>query len=119
MRKRLLRAIIKPLIKAVNRSHLFPMRYALELKYSRDVASSDTISEPPQREDAKKTIKKSNNQILIKAVNHSHLFPMHYALELEYPNGVASDTISEPTQREHVSKTIKRSNNQTHHQCCH
>jgi hypothetical protein len=40
------------------------MRYTLQLKYSRGAASSDTISEPPQREDAKKTIKKSDNQTL-------------------------------------------------------
>jgi hypothetical protein len=56
---------------------------------------------------------------LIKAVNHSHLFPMQYALELEYLGGVASsDTISEPLQCEHVSNTIKTSNSQTPHECC-
>jgi hypothetical protein len=45
---------------------------------------------------------------------------MQYALELEYPNGVASSgTVSEPTQCEHVSKTIKWSNSQTFYECCH
>jgi hypothetical protein len=120
MGNRLLRALIEPLIKAVNHSHLFPTRYALELKYSRGAASSDTISEPPQREDAKKTIRRAIIKPLIKAVNHSHLFPMQYALESEYSCGVASsDTINEPIQRDHVSKTIKRSTSETLHQSCH
>jgi hypothetical protein len=92
------------------------MRYGLELKYSSGVASSDTISELPQREDAKRLLRKAIIKSLIKVVNHSHLFPMRYALELKYSRGVASsDAISEPTQCEDAKKTVEKSDNQTSH----
>ncbi|KAK2460862.1 hypothetical protein APHAL10511_007332 [Amanita phalloides] len=49
---------IKPFIKVVNYSHLFPTRYALELEGLRNILSADTFKEPSQRENAKKDIKK-------------------------------------------------------------
>ncbi|KII91627.1 hypothetical protein PLICRDRAFT_38437 [Plicaturopsis crispa FD-325 SS-3] len=49
---------VKPFIKVVNYSHLFPTRYALELEGLKGSVGSDTFKEPSQREDAKKTIKK-------------------------------------------------------------
>ncbi|THH04422.1 hypothetical protein EW145_g5530 [Phellinidium pouzarii] len=52
------RSKVKPFIKAVNYSHLFPTRYTLELEGLKGVVSADTFKEPSQREDAKKTVKK-------------------------------------------------------------
>ncbi|KAI6041470.1 60s ribosomal protein l27 [Pisolithus marmoratus] len=52
------RSRVKPFIKTVNYSHLFPTRYALELEGLKGVISADTFKEPSQREDARKTIKK-------------------------------------------------------------
>ncbi|KAL5478569.1 RPL27B [Sanghuangporus weigelae] len=52
------RSKVKPFIKAVNYSHLFPTRYTLELEGLKGVVSAETFKEPSQREDAKKTIKK-------------------------------------------------------------
>jgi len=49
---------LKPFIKAVNYSHLFPTRYALELDGLKGAVSSETFREPSQREEARKTIKK-------------------------------------------------------------
>ncbi|KAF8241134.1 hypothetical protein L208DRAFT_1229479 [Tricholoma matsutake] len=52
------RSKVKPFIKTVNYSHLFPTRYALELEGLKGALSGDTFKEPSQREEAKKTIKK-------------------------------------------------------------
>jgi len=52
------RSKVKPFIKVVNYSHLFPTRYSLELENLKGAVSIDTFKEPSQREDAKKTIKK-------------------------------------------------------------
>ncbi|KZS90647.1 60S ribosomal protein L27 [Sistotremastrum niveocremeum HHB9708] len=49
---------VKPFIKAINYSHLFPTRYTLELEGLKGTVSSETFKEPSQREDAKKTVKK-------------------------------------------------------------
>ncbi|KIM24229.1 hypothetical protein M408DRAFT_243023 [Serendipita vermifera MAFF 305830] len=49
---------VKPFIKTVNCTHLFPTRYALELEGLKGCASADTFKEPSQREDAKKNVKK-------------------------------------------------------------
>ncbi|KAJ6544883.1 ribosomal L27e protein family-domain-containing protein [Mycena vulgaris] len=52
------RSKVKPFIKVVNYSHLFPTRYALELEGLKASVAADTFKEPTQREDANKTIKK-------------------------------------------------------------
>ncbi|TRM67068.1 ribosomal L27e protein family-domain-containing protein [Schizophyllum amplum] len=52
------RSKVKPFIKVINYSHMFPTRYALELEGLKGSVASDTFKEPTQREDAKKTIKK-------------------------------------------------------------
>ncbi|EPQ54758.1 hypothetical protein GLOTRDRAFT_130111 [Gloeophyllum trabeum ATCC 11539] len=52
------RSKIKPFIKVVNYSHLFPTRYALELEALKGSVSTDTFREPTQREESKKNIKK-------------------------------------------------------------
>ncbi|PIL28887.1 hypothetical protein GSI_08933 [Ganoderma sinense ZZ0214-1] len=52
------RSKVKPFIKVVNYSHLFPTRYALELEGLKGTVGSDTFKEVSQREDSKKQIKK-------------------------------------------------------------
>ncbi|KAF8199458.1 ribosomal L27e protein family-domain-containing protein [Pholiota molesta] len=57
-KKLALRSKVKPFIKVINYSHLFPTRYALELEGLKGTVTADTFKEPTQREDAKKIIKK-------------------------------------------------------------
>ncbi|KAI0672177.1 60S ribosomal protein L27 [Trametes maxima] len=52
------RSKVKPFIKTVNYSHLFPTRYALELEGLKGVVAPETFKEVSQREDSKKQIKK-------------------------------------------------------------
>ncbi|KAF8580097.1 60s ribosomal protein l27 [Ramaria rubella] len=52
------RSKVKPFIKAINYSHLFPTRYQLELEGLKGTVSTETFKELSQREDAKKTVKK-------------------------------------------------------------
>ncbi|KAF8418128.1 60s ribosomal protein l27 [Boletus edulis BED1] len=49
---------VKPFIKIVNYSHLFPTRYALELENLKGVVAAETFKEPSSRQDARKNIKK-------------------------------------------------------------
>jgi len=52
------RSKVKPFIKVVNYSHLFPTRYSLELEGLKGSVSADSFKEPTQREDSKKQVKK-------------------------------------------------------------
>ncbi|KAH9171810.1 60S ribosomal protein L27 [Lactarius sanguifluus] len=52
------RSKVKPFIKVVNYSHLFPTRYSVELDGLKGILSSETFKEPSQREDSKKQLKK-------------------------------------------------------------
>ncbi|KAG2095056.1 60s ribosomal protein l27 [Suillus cothurnatus] len=52
------RSRVKPFIKVINYSHLFPTRYALELESLKNSVGADHFKEPSQREDARKNIKK-------------------------------------------------------------
>jgi len=52
------RSKVKPFIKVVNYSHLFPTRYSLELEGLKGILSAETFKEPSQREDSKKQLKK-------------------------------------------------------------
>ncbi|POS77724.1 60S ribosomal protein L27-A [Diaporthe helianthi] len=53
------RSKIKPFVKVVNYNHLMPTRYTLELEGLKGAITSDTFKEVSQREDAKKTVKKT------------------------------------------------------------
>lgn len=53
------RSKIKPFIKMTNYNHLMPTRYTLELEGLKGVITNDTFKEVSQREEAKKTVKKS------------------------------------------------------------
>ena len=50
---------LKPFIKTVNYNHLMPTRYTLELEGLKTVVSHETFKETSQREEAKKTVKKT------------------------------------------------------------
>lgn len=53
------RSKIKPFVKVVNYNHLMPTRYTLELEGLKNILTADTFKEVSQREDAKKTVKKT------------------------------------------------------------
>lgn len=53
------RSKVKPFIKVVNYNHLMPTRYTLELEGLKGVVTNDTFKEVSQREEAKKTVKKT------------------------------------------------------------
>ena len=53
------RSKIKPFIKVVNYNHLMPTRYTLELEGLKGTLTADTFKEVSQREEAKKTVKKT------------------------------------------------------------
>ena len=53
------RSKVKPFIKIINYNHLMPTRYTLELENLKNVVTNDTFKEVSQREDAKKTVKKT------------------------------------------------------------
>ena len=50
---------VKPFIKTINYNHLMPTRYTMELEGLKTVVSNDTFKETSQREEAKKTVKRS------------------------------------------------------------
>lgn len=53
------RSKVKPFIKVINYNHLMPTRYTLELENLKNVITNDTFKEVSQREEAKKTVKKT------------------------------------------------------------
>jgi large subunit ribosomal protein L27e len=53
------RSKVKPFIKVINYNHLMPTRYTLDMEALKGVVTNETFNEPSQREEAKKTIKKS------------------------------------------------------------
>ena len=53
------RSKVKPFIKVINYNHLMPTRYTLELENLKNVVTNDTFKEVSQREEAKKTVKKT------------------------------------------------------------
>ncbi|KAG9019486.1 hypothetical protein FRB90_001558 [Tulasnella sp. 427] len=52
------RSRLKPFVKVVNYSHLFPTRYALELEGIKGLVTTETFKDPTQRADAKKQVRK-------------------------------------------------------------
>lgn len=49
---------VKPFVKLVNYNHLMPTRYNFDVEPFKAVVSAESLAEPSQREEAKKTIKK-------------------------------------------------------------
>ncbi|EKM57310.1 uncharacterized protein PHACADRAFT_255006 [Phanerochaete carnosa HHB-10118-sp] len=72
------RSKVKPFIKVINYSHLFPTRYALELESLKGSVQSETFKEPSQREDAKKLIKKQLEERHAGGKNKWFFQPLHF-----------------------------------------
>jgi large subunit ribosomal protein L27e len=53
------RSKVKPFVKVVNYNHLLPTRYTLDVESFKNELTTETFSEPTQRENAKKAIKKA------------------------------------------------------------
>ncbi|KAH3666521.1 hypothetical protein OGAPHI_003518 [Ogataea philodendri] len=53
------RTKIKPFVKLINYNHLMPTRYSFEVESFKNAVSIEALSEPSQREEAKKVIKKA------------------------------------------------------------
>jgi large subunit ribosomal protein L27e len=53
------RSKVKPFIKVVNYNHLLPTRYTLDVESFKAELTTETFSEPSQRENAKKVVKKA------------------------------------------------------------
>lgn len=53
------RTKVKPFVKVVNYNHLMPTRYTFDVESFKSVVTSDAVSEPSQREEAKKVVKKA------------------------------------------------------------
>ncbi len=70
------RSKVKPFIKVINYNHLMPTRYTLELEGLKGVISNDTFKEVSQREDAKKTVKKTLEERYISGKNRWFFTPL-------------------------------------------
>lgn len=49
---------VKPFVKLVNYNHLMPTRYSFDVEPIKTAVSVEALSEPSQREEAKKVVKK-------------------------------------------------------------
>ncbi|KAL8768234.1 MAG: hypothetical protein Q9209_005464 [Squamulea sp. 1 TL-2023] len=91
------RSKVKPFIKIVNYNHLMPYasilpspshldgrltchstRYTLELEGLKNVITNDTFKEPSQREEAKKTVKKSLEERYTTGKNRWFFTPLRF-----------------------------------------
>jgi large subunit ribosomal protein L27e len=75
------RSKIKPFIKVVNYNHLMPTRYTLELEGLKGSVSPDTFKEVSQREDAKKTVKKTLEERYTSGKNRWFFTPLRTYLQ--------------------------------------
>jgi large subunit ribosomal protein L27e len=76
------RSKIKPFIKAVNYNHLMPTRYTLELEGLKGSVTPDTFKEVSQREDAKKTVKKTLEERYTSGKNRWFFTPLRMCLPI-------------------------------------
>ncbi|OQN99772.1 60S ribosomal protein L27-A [Cryoendolithus antarcticus] len=72
------RSKVKPFIKVVNYNHLMPTRYTLELEGLKNVVTPDTFKEVSQREDAKKTVKKTLEERYQSGKNRWFFTPLRF-----------------------------------------
>ncbi|KAI5797768.1 ribosomal L27e protein family-domain-containing protein [Geopyxis carbonaria] len=72
------RSSVKPFIKVINYNHLMPTRYTLDIETLKGIVSSDTFKEPSQREDAKKTIKKTFQEKYTTGKNKWFFTPLRF-----------------------------------------
>lgn len=76
------RSKIKPFVKVVNYNHLMPTRYTLELEGLKGSVTPDTFKEVSQREDAKKTVKKTLEERYTSGKNRWFFTPLRMLLPL-------------------------------------
>ncbi|KAF9078457.1 ribosomal L27e protein family-domain-containing protein [Rhodocollybia butyracea] len=72
------RSKVKPFIKVVNYSHLFPTRYQLDLESLKGSVTAETFKEPSQREDSKKAIKKQLEERYTAGKNRWFFTPLRF-----------------------------------------
>jgi len=70
------RSKVKPFIKVINYNHLMPTRYTLELEGLKGSVTNDTFKEVSQREEAKKTVKKTLEERYISGKNRWFFTPL-------------------------------------------
>jgi large subunit ribosomal protein L27e len=78
------RSKIKPFVKIVNYNHLMPTRYTLELEGLKGAVTNDTFKEVSQREDAKKTVKKTLEERYTSGKNRWFFTPLRMFPSLFY-----------------------------------
>lgn len=89
------RSKIKPFIKVVNYNHLMPTRYTLELEGLKGSITADTFKEVSQREDAKKTVKKTLEERYTSGKNRWFFTPLR-----------TCSPIHETTLAEHLARVL-------------
>ncbi|EEH39750.2 60S ribosomal protein L27 [Paracoccidioides lutzii Pb01] len=72
------RSKVKPFIKTINYNHLMPTRYTLELEGLKGAITNDTFKEVSQREEAKKTVKKSLEERYNSGKNRWFFTPLRF-----------------------------------------
>ena len=85
------RSKVKPFIKVVNYNHLMPTRYSLELEGLKNVVSNDTFKEVSQREEAKKTVKKTLEERYTSGKNRWFFTPLRAFEQPAIPGIFAND----------------------------
>ncbi|KAI9810159.1 MAG: 60S ribosomal protein L27A [Phylliscum demangeonii] len=72
------RSKIKPFIKTINYNHIMPTRYTLDLEGLKGVISLETFKEVSQREEAKKTVKKTLEERYSSGKNRWFFTPLRF-----------------------------------------
>ncbi|KAI4108935.1 MAG: hypothetical protein LQ339_002054 [Xanthoria mediterranea] len=93
------RSKVKPFIKIVNYNHLMPTRYTLELEGLKNVITNDTFKEPSQREEAKKTVKKSLEERYTTGKNRWFFTPLSKSFTTSSGTGLGWGVIQAFTDR--------------------
>ncbi|TFY74703.1 hypothetical protein EWM64_g9310 [Hericium alpestre] len=97
------RSKVKPFIKVINYSHLFPTRYSVELEGLKGTVASETFKEPSQREDSKKAVKKLLEERYTSGKNKWFFQPLR-------PPAPKDDTPTEPVLRRAWKKVKHEAN---------
>jgi large subunit ribosomal protein L27e len=82
---------VKPFIKVINYNHLMPTRYTLELEGLKGAVTSDTFKEVSQREDAKKTVKKTLEERYTSGKNRWFFTPLSMSPKYPFVQTLARD----------------------------
>ncbi|KZO99129.1 60S ribosomal protein L27 [Calocera viscosa TUFC12733] len=72
------RSKVKPFIKVVNYTHLFPTRYQFELEGLKGSVENETFKEPTSRENSKKNVKKLLEERYTSGKNRWFFTPLRF-----------------------------------------